>query len=270
MFTLYKIIGAFAAPPGLFVAALLLFALALFLYSVLQKKKGNSACASGMKFFAIPALIFALVLYFMSIPAGARLITGPLEMRYSAQLPPDNAPAAVLVLAGGSSVDENGSSVQPSPFSLERVFTAVKIARARAGRSVLILSGGDVYGANDRTEAAVLGDAAREMGWTGEVILEEQSRTTAENMAYSAEIISVLGLTRVIIVTNAFHMPRSMRLAERYMAGLQLYPAPGPLYTDPLIRGISSFLPSSGSLNASCMGIRERIGMLAAGFRTEN
>lgn len=109
-----------------------------------------------------------------------------------------------------------------------------------------------------------MGDAAREMGWTGEMILEEESRTTAENMMHGARIISELGISRAIIVTSAFHMPRAMRLAERYMQGLSLYPAPGPLCTDPVLRGISSFLPDSASLNASCMGIRERIGILAA------
>ena len=260
MFILYKIAGAFAAPPGFFVLALLAFALAAF-FGPVGRALQRSLCANVL---AACALLFALALYFMSIPAGARLIMGPLEARYSLQLPPDGEPAAVLVLAGGSSYDESGSSVQPSPFSLERVFTAVKLARVRQGRSVLVLSGGDVYGRNDRSEAAALEDAVREMGWTGEVILEEDSRTTAENMEFSARIVSELGLTNVIIVTNAFHMPRSMRLAERFMEGLSLYSAPGPLHADPLVRGINSFLPGSGSLNNSCMAIRERIGSLAA------
>ena len=259
MFVLYKIIGAFAAPPGLLIALLILLAIIIFLAPI-----GNPSSA---RLFAAPALGFALILYFMSIPVGAHLVTGPLETRYSVQLPPDDEPAAVLVLGGGSSVDESGACVQPSPFSLERVFSAVKIARVRKGRTVLVLAGGDVFGASDRSEAAVLGDAVRDMGWRGEVVLEEESRNTAENMEYSARMISELGLSRVIIVTNAFHMPRAMRLAEHYMAGMQLYPAPGPLHTDPLVRGISSFLPSSASLNASCAGIRERIGMLVARFR---
>ena len=259
MFILYKIIGAFASPPGLFIALLLLLALVIFIAPI-----GHSPAA---KPFAAITFILAIVLYFMSIPVGAHLIAGPIEARYSVQLPPDDAPAAVLVLGGGSSLDKSGACVQPSPFSLERVFNAVKIARARKGRSVLVLSGGDVFGTSDRKEAAVMGDAVRDMGWSGEVVLEEESRTTAENMEYSAKIIGELGLERVIIVTNAFHTPRAMRLAERYMAGLELYPAPGPLHTDPLVRGISSFLPDSGSLNASCTGIRERIGMLVAGVR---
>ena len=257
MFTLYKIIGAFAAPPGLFILALLVLAIVILLVPT-----GHPSCA---KPFAALALMLALALYFMSIPAGAHLLLGPLETRYSLQLPPDGEDAAVLVLGGGSSCDASGAAVQPSPAALERIFNAVKIARAREGRSVLVLAGGDVFGTSDRTEAAVMEDAAREMGWSYEVILEDKSRNTAENIKYSARIINELGLTRVIIVTSAFHAPRAMRLAERYMAGLQLYPAPGPLHTDPLIRGISSFLPTSASLGASCTGIRERIGMLVAG-----
>ena len=92
MFTLYKIVGAFAAPPGLFIALLLLLALVIFF---VYRDRSLHA-----KLFAALAHGFALILYFISIPAGAHLVTGSLETRYSVQLPPDDAPAA-LVLAGG-------------------------------------------------------------------------------------------------------------------------------------------------------------------------
>ena len=54
-----------------------------------------------------------------------------------------------------------------------------------------------------------------------------------------------------------------MRLAEKQMPYIQRYPCPSGRLTDPVIRGLSSFLPNSGDLNASCLGIRECIGIMA-------
>lgn len=126
MFALYKIAGAFAAPPGLFVIILLAMAAALFLKS--RRTRFAFGTAASLAIF-----VFAAALCVMSTPAGARFITGPLEAKYAAQLPQDGETAVFLVLAGGSSYDAEGSSVQPSPLALERVYTAVTLASGRSG-----------------------------------------------------------------------------------------------------------------------------------------
>lgn len=126
------------------------------------------------------------------------------------------------------------------------------------------MSGGNVFGDKDRSEASAMRDAARAMGWRGEIILEEWSRTTAENMKHSAALLRARGLQTVAIVTNAFHLPRAMRLARQYMPEAQLYPVAPPRRTDPIIRGLPSFLPDAASLHLSCIGVRERIGTAVA------
>lgn len=253
MFALYKIIGAFAAPPGLFIIILLAVAAA-------SAFKARRATCRYTESVTIPLIISAAALYAMSTSAGALLITGPLEARYETKLPPDGEPAAFLVLAGGSSYDDTGSSVQPSPLALERLYVAVTFASMREGNAVLVLSGGNVFGDNDRSEAAALGDAARAMGWSGEIILEEQSRTTAENMKYSAAMLHTRNLQNVVVITNAFHLPRAMRFARQFMPDATLYPVATPRQADPIIRGLSSFLPNAQSLYLSCLGAREWIG----------
>ena len=257
MFALYKIAGAFAAPPGLFVIILLAMAAVLFLKSRRASRAFGTAASLAL-------FVFAAALCAMSTPAGARFITGPLEAKYAAQLPPDGETAAFLVLAGGSSYDAAGSSVQPSPLALERVYTAVTLASGRSGKSVLVMSGGNVFGDKDCSEASAMRDAARAMGWRGEIILEERSRTTAENMKYSAALLRARGLQTVAVVTNAFHLPRAMRLARQSMPEARLYSAAPPRRTDPIIRGLPSFLPDAASLHLSCIGMRERIGAIAA------
>lgn len=231
-------------PPGLFIIILLLLA------AVAWRKPRRKGLAFSL-------CLFAFILCVMSTSAGALLITGPLETLYKAKLPPQNTDAAILVLAGGSSYDDKGSSVQPGVYAMERVYAAVQLAKERPGHSTLILSGGNVFGANDRSEAAALRDAARAMGWEGKTILEEKSRTTAENMSLSAKIIRQQGLNHVIIVTNAFHIPRAIRLAEKQMPYIQRYPCPSGRLTDPVIRGVSSFMPSGGDLSIAFMGAKE-------------
>ena len=277
MFALYKIAGAFAAPPGLFVIILLAMAAALFLKS--RRTRFAFGTAASLAIF-----VFAAALCVMSTPAGARFITGPLEAKYAAQLPPDGETADFLLLPGGSLYDPGGSSVptpplapgggwsyaaegpsvQPAQLALERVYTAVTLASGRAGKSVLVMSGGNVFGDKDRSEASAMRDAARAMGWRGEIILEERSRTTAENMKYSAALLRARGLQTVAVVTNAFHLPRAMRLARQSMPEARLYSAAPPRRTDPIIRGLPSFLPDAASLHLSCIGMRERIGTATA------
>ncbi len=250
MFLLYKLAGSMIVPPGLFV--IILISLAYLAWRA-PRRKGIAAALC----------LFALILYVMSTAAGSLLITGPLEALYKAQLPPPDTDAAILVLAGGSSYDDQGSSVQPGVFAMERVYAAVKLAQSRPEHSTLIMSGGNVFGANDRSEAEAMRDAAKAMGCEAPVIVEKWSRTTAENMRQSAKIIRQQGLNHVIIVTNAFHTPRAMQSAARHMPYLQRYPYPSGRLTDPVIRGLSSFLPTSGELNASCLGIKEWVGIAA-------
>lgn len=258
MFALYKIIGAFAAPPGLFIIILL----------AAEAASAFIARRGCMKFTTIPLIVFAAALYAMSTPAGALLITGPLEARYKTKLPPDGEPAAFLVLAGGLSYDDAGSSVQPSPLALERAYTAVTLASRRKGKSVLVMSGGNVFGDKNRSEASSMRDAARAMGWRGEIILEERSRTTAENMQYSAALLRSRSLRNVGVVTSAFHLPRAMLLAWQFMPNATLYPIVPPRQTDPIIRGLSSFLPNAQGLFHSCLGAKERIGIAFASVST--
>lgn len=252
MFFLYKLIGSLIVPPGLFILIL------LGLSITARRKPRRPKLSAALAFFAI-------LLYFISTPIGSRTITGPLETLYSRKLPSKDIPAAVIVLAGGSSYDDKGSSVQPGLYSLERIYAAVNLMRERENSGdILILSGGNVFGANDRSEAAALRDAAEKMGFADRTILEEQSRTTAENIQYCAKRLQEEDINRAIIVTNAFHIPRAMRLSEKHMPYIPAYPYPSGRLTDPVIRGYSSFLPTCGDLMFSCIGIREWAGIAAS------
>jgi uncharacterized SAM-binding protein YcdF (DUF218 family) len=61
---------------------------------------------------------------------------------------------------------------------------------------------------------------------------EERSRNTLENAAYTADLLRPLGITRIIVVTDSFHMTRALWSFRR--AGLEPTAAPIALPGGPL------------------------------------
>lgn len=60
------------------------------------------------------------------------------------------------------------------------------------------------------------------------ILLEDQSTSTAENIVFARRILDPLGITSVIIVSDAYHLPRARLIARR--AGLQVSVASPPLH----------------------------------------
>ena len=240
----YKLLGSLTVPPGLLV-------LVLVTASIVACKKPRK------KKLALFLLLLSSILWFAATPWGAYRITGKIEDRYNTPTFLPSSDTYILCLGGGSSYDEKGNAIQSGLFSLERVFCAVKIARQT--NAPIIFSGGNVYGTNNTSEAETMAKAAKEMGFRGKIILEEKSRTTKENFRYSAALVQ--DKQNIIIVTNAFHMPRSIKLAGQYLNNKTLISYPSGRLTDPLYKGIFHLYPDANSLMVSCLGIKEYIGM---------
>lgn len=111
--------------------------------------------------------------------------------------------AGVAVLAGGFQGD--GAL---SPRSLRRLRHGVRLAQERG--LPLCLCGGVDNGA--RTEAQALALAARELGFTGPLRLEERSRTTLENLLALRESQAETG--PLLLLTCPHHAPRLERLCR--------------------------------------------------------
>ena len=89
---------------------------------------------------------------------------------------------------------------------------------------------------------------------------EGESRNTAENASLSAAILRAAGIRRVVLVTQAFHMPRAARLFRA--AGLEVVPAPTHFKTagrSPL--GPLDLLPQSNALRNSYFALHEWLGI---------
>ena len=112
----------------------------------------------------------------------------------------------------GASVRTDG----PSKTLALRLDKAAEYA-AQNPDTVLVLSGGQ--GADEpSTEAAAMRDYLLEKGVPQEqMLLEERSRSTAENIAYSRELIrsQARASQRTGILTSNFHLLRARLIASR-------------------------------------------------------
>ena len=95
--------------------------------------------------------------------------------------------------------------------------------------------------------------------------LEDASRNTEENAVFSKKILEAKGAKRILLVTSAVHMPRSVLLFERQ--GLEVIPAPTDYsVTDADLKQLRNpnpgvwllnFFPSVGNLSQTTRALKE-------------
>lgn len=115
---------------------------------------------------------------------------------------------AAIVL--GAAVAPDGS---PSPALLRRVRHGVKLVRH--GRALnLLMSGGPV--AHPLPEAHLMRDIALAEGLPPEAVhVEDRSRNTIQNARLSAPVAAAMGWRRLVVVTDAYHLPRALYVFRR-------------------------------------------------------
>jgi len=218
-------------------------------------------------------LAFVAILLFASGNKWlAMALTRSMEWRY---LPPAETPhAEVIVLLGGGTssalyprneVELNGAA--------DRMFYAAELYHQ--GAAPYILASGGVIdwleqgtsGAQDMANILVRLGVPRQAIW-----LEEKSVNTLENAEESWKILQPKGITRVIVVTSAFHMPRAVKF---FIAqGFEVIPAPTDytvtqadweaLFEPNLMAQLIHAIPSSSNIADITRVLREYLGMLAS------
>ncbi len=137
---------------------------------------------------------------------------------YSQQSDDGQADAAVVL---GAAV----LRTEPSPVFIERLRHAAELYKAGAVKKIVV-SGGLAQG--DKFSEAVAGrDWLVGQGVpTENVLLEDQSHTTFQNLQNVKPILSSNSLGRVLIVSDPLHMKRAMTIA--LADGIDAHPSPTP------------------------------------------
>lgn len=216
---------------------------------------------SGRFRWAGRALIMTsiVLLLGLSTGAGSRLLVAPLENRSLPVPNPKMVDAqAIVILGGGRSfaAPEDGERDQPGAQTLARLRHGARLQRL-TGLPVLVSGGAPDRGGE--SEAAVMARTLREDFKIPVRWIEDTSENTAQNAAHAATILREAGIDRVLLVTDAIHMPRAMQIFSK--TSLAAIPAATEFRSrKPL--SAADFIPSAGSLQTSHYALHEWIGMV--------
>lgn len=202
------------------------------------------------------ALVLAssLCLYAAATPALSSYLLHQIE----ATLPQnaDLGTAQAIVVLGGDIRPGDGGDIPDrlGPLSLERmVFAAQAYRRLHVP---VVVSGGQAVGTHVSEGAlmkAVLeADFAVPVAWN-----EDRSGTTWENALLTARLLLPEKLQTVVVVSQAWHLPRALWAFER--VGLKALPWPAPR-TAPQYGEVADFLPSLAALHETFYALHEMIG----------
>lgn len=115
------------------------------------------------------------------------------------------------------------------------------------------------------TEAGFIKENLIDLGIPAtDILVEGESKTTAENAAFAKKIIDSLGglKGKAVLITSAFHIPRAVATFES--AGIPVRPYPSVISVLPssIRPGIEDFIPEVGVMSGWGGLIKEIIGLL--------
>jgi uncharacterized SAM-binding protein YcdF (DUF218 family) len=209
-FVLSKIVWALVSPCALLFLALLLAFLAH------RRRPTLSRWLTGLALLFIAALALAPL---------AHWVIGPLEQRFAEPALPERVDG-IVVLGGAIALQDMQPSGQPAlNDAAERLTALVALAR-RYPDAKLVYSGGSGLVRNQTgREADVAKPLLESMGIAPErMIYERDSRNTWENALYSKKLADPKPGETWLLVTSAWHMPRSVGCFRK--AGWTVLPYP--------------------------------------------
>lgn len=211
----------------------------------------------------VGSITLALLVALTILPLGDLLLQ-PIEQTYPAEPALDQVDG-IIVLGGGEDARASAFWGQMQLNEGGERYTAALALARRFPEARLLFTGGsgalrDLAGAGT-SEADMAGRFFRDQGVSlDRLLLEGQSRNTAENAHLSLALAAPASSETWVLVTSAFHMPRAMRSFET--AGWTgLVPWPVDYRTSAFTDGMGWNL--TRNLLVLNTAIREQVGQIA-------
>lgn len=199
-----------------------------------------------------------VALLVLSTNAGALLLVHPLEnLAAPLDLRRPTGAQAIVVLGAGSvnAAPEYGGADMPDPAGLVRLQYAAHLQHVTG---LPLMASGGVIARGVQPIAAMMARVLRDDFKTPVAWVEDRSRNTAENAAYSARMLKAAGIERVLLVTHAMHMARAQAEFNRY--GIEVVAAPTLFYSR-MAWSPFMLVPSPSGLDRSYFAMHEWVGL---------
>ncbi|MCC0176699.1 YdcF family protein [Waterburya agarophytonicola K14] len=224
-------------------------------------------CFKRSRWTFIPVLLAFIVLMTASNVQFSNSLVTSLERQY---LPQEKTPQAdAIVVLGGATRNDESPRIMPDMSERgDRLLYGVKLYKDGAAPYILLTGGRIEWYGGESSEAESMATIMEIMGVPRDaMLLESRSLTTYENALYSKEILDRRNLKKILLVTSAAHMPRSMAIFKKQ--GIDAIPAPADFLVSDrnLIESktsaqsrIISLFPNPESLDRTTQILKEYIG----------
>jgi uncharacterized SAM-binding protein YcdF (DUF218 family) len=170
------------------------------------------------------ATVLLLVICGLS-PLG-NLLLYPLESRFPSWDASRGAPDGIVVLGASIEADlsaAHGTAVVRS--APDRIIAAAALAHRYPNARIVFSGGSANLISNDAREADFASAVFESLGISkSRLIMERRSRNTLENAEFSKALVAPKQGERWLLVTSAYHMPRSVGLFRKAGFAVEPYP----------------------------------------------
>ena len=211
-FILSKVLGFFALPSNL---AITLGLLGVLLLATRWARIGRLLTVASLIALAVIGLS----------PLGNALII-PLEQRFPPWDDKRGPPDGIVVLGGAITPDVSAVRGEVAlNEAAERVTAAVALARRYPDARIVYSGGTGALIFREGSEAAAAVRIFESLGIAhARITIEEQSRDTMENAAFSLLVAKPQPGERWLLVTSGYHMPRAMGVFRQAGFPVEAYP----------------------------------------------
>lgn len=248
-FALSKTVGYLLVPSN-FLIGLGLFGAVLLLTRLAR---------TGRRLMVVSLLLLAVCAF---SPLGNFLLY-PLESRFPKWDGSRGEPDGIVVLGGSLDADlsaEHGLAVIGG--ASDRIIGAATLARRYPGTRIVFSGGSPHLISNDAREADYATALFQGLGIAkSRLIMERQSRNTRENAEFSRQAAMPKPGERWLLVTSAYHMPRSVGVFRKAGFPVEAYPVDWQVGTrKDLLR---YYVTAHHGLRLVDTGVREWLGLIA-------